>query len=160
MRAKYPVLLCVLVLFCLSLTSCSAKGKGAPLRICFDVGNGNDQYNGSSQTEQAVKAFLTDYDVFTQKYGWARSQDFEIEIIPSASKFSTERAATLQRIRTEIMTGGGPDNNTTMIGLLIFNNAFVYGKYGLACAQAIMLAIVIAALTAVQFKVAGDDVEY
>lgn len=109
MRAKYPVLLCVLVLFCLSLTSCSAKGKGAPLRICFDVGNGNDQYNGSSQTEQAVKAFLIDYDVFTQKYGWARSQDFEIEIIPSASKFSTERAATLQRIRTEIMTGGGPD---------------------------------------------------
>ena len=59
-----------------------------------------------------------------------------------------------------MMTGGGPDNNTTMIGLLIFNNAFVYGKYGLACAQAIMLAIVIAALTALQFKVAGDDVEY
>ena len=33
-----------------------------------------------------------------------------------------------------MMTGGGPDNNTTMIGLLIFNNAFTYGKYGLACA--------------------------
>ena len=39
-----------------------------------------------------------------------------------------------------MMTGGGPDNNTTMIGLLIFNNAFTYGKYGLACAQAIILA--------------------
>jgi len=59
-----------------------------------------------------------------------------------------------------MMTGGGPDNNTTMIGLLIFNNAFTYGKYGLACAQAIMLAIVIAALTMLQFKVMGDDVEY
>lgn len=59
-----------------------------------------------------------------------------------------------------MMTGGGPDNNTTMIGLLIFNNAFKYGKYGLACAQAIMLAIVIAGLTAIQFKVVGDDVEY
>ncbi|MDO5399651.1 MAG: sugar ABC transporter permease [Eubacteriales bacterium] len=59
-----------------------------------------------------------------------------------------------------MMTGGGPDNNTTMIGLLIFNNAFEYGKYGLACAQAIMLAIVIAALTAIQFKVAGENVEY
>jgi len=59
-----------------------------------------------------------------------------------------------------MMTGGGPDNNTTMIGLLIFNNAFNYGKYGLACAQAIMLAIVIAALTMVQFKVMGEDVEY
>ena len=28
-----------------------------------------------------------------------------------------------------MMTGGGPDNNTTMVGLLIFNNAFTYGKY-------------------------------
>lgn len=59
-----------------------------------------------------------------------------------------------------MMTGGGPDNNTTMIGLLIFNNAFVRGRYGLACAQGILLALVIALLTAVQFKVAGDDVEY
>lgn len=59
-----------------------------------------------------------------------------------------------------MMTGGGPDNNTTMIGLLIFNNAFTYGKYGLACAQAIILTIVIAALTMIQFRVAGDDVEY
>lgn len=59
-----------------------------------------------------------------------------------------------------MMTGGGPDSNTTMVGLLIFNNAFTYGKYGLACAQAIMLAIVIAFLTMMQFKVMGDDVEY
>ena len=59
-----------------------------------------------------------------------------------------------------MMTGGGPDNNTTMVGLLIFNNAFTYGKYGLACAQAIMLAIVIALLTMLQFKVMGNDVEY
>ena len=63
-------------------------------------------------------------------------------------------------INAYMMTGGGPDNNTTMIGLLIFNNAFKYGKYGLACAEAIVLAIIIAALTAIQFKVSGDDVEY
>ncbi len=59
-----------------------------------------------------------------------------------------------------MMTGGGPDNNTTMIGLLIFNNAFTYGKYGLACAEAIMLAIVIGLLTILQFKIVGSDVEY
>ncbi len=59
-----------------------------------------------------------------------------------------------------MMTGGGPDNNTTMIGLLIFNNAFTYGKYGLACAQAIILAFVIGLLTMLQFKVMGDDIEY
>jgi multiple sugar transport system permease protein len=59
-----------------------------------------------------------------------------------------------------MMTGGGPDNNTTMIGLLIFNNAFVYSKYGLACAQAIVLAIIIGAISFVQFKLMGVDVEY
>lgn len=59
-----------------------------------------------------------------------------------------------------MMTGGGPDNNTTMIGLLIFNNAFKYNKYGLACAQAVILTIIIAAISFFQFKVAGSDVEY
>lgn len=63
-------------------------------------------------------------------------------------------------INAYMMTGGGPDNNTTMIGLLIFNNAFKYGKYGLACAEAVILTILIALLTAVQFKVSGSDVEY
>lgn len=63
-------------------------------------------------------------------------------------------------INAYMMTGGGPDNNTTMIGLLIFNNAFKYGEYGLACAEAIILAIIIAAMTAIQFKVSGNDVEY
>lgn len=59
-----------------------------------------------------------------------------------------------------MMTGGGPDNSTTMIGLLIYNNAFEYGKYGLACAQAIILTIVIALMSAFQFKLMGVDVEY
>lgn len=63
-------------------------------------------------------------------------------------------------INAYMMTGGGPDNNTTMIGLLIFNNAFKYGKYGLACAEAVILTILIALLTAMQFKVSGSDVEY
>ena len=63
-------------------------------------------------------------------------------------------------INAYMMTGGGPDNNTTMIGLLIFNNAFKYGKYGLACAEAVILALIIAGMTAIQFKVSGSDVEY
>lgn len=59
-----------------------------------------------------------------------------------------------------MMTGGGPDNSTTMIGLLIYNNAFEYGKYGLACAQAIILTIVIALMSMLQFKLMDVDVEY
>lgn len=63
-------------------------------------------------------------------------------------------------INAYLMTGGGPDNNTMMIGYLIFKNAFEYGEYGLACAQAIILTIIIAALTALLYKVSGSDVEY
>ena len=59
-----------------------------------------------------------------------------------------------------LMTGGGPDNETTMVGLLIFNRAFKYFEYGEACAQAILLTIVIAIFTIVQFKVNAADVEY
>ncbi len=59
-----------------------------------------------------------------------------------------------------MMTGGGPDNATTMVGLLIFNNAFKYSDYGLACAQALILAVVIALVSLVQFKLMGEDVEY
>lgn len=63
-------------------------------------------------------------------------------------------------ITAYMMTGGGPDNNTTMVGLLIYNNAFVYGKYGVACAEAIFLTLVIATLTIIQFRVNAADVEY
>lgn len=59
-----------------------------------------------------------------------------------------------------LMTGGGPDNSTTMIGLLIYRNAFERGEYGLACAQAILLTIAIAVMSLFQFKVMGVDVEY
>lgn len=59
-----------------------------------------------------------------------------------------------------LMTGGGPDNATTMVGLLVFNNAFKYFKYGEACAQALVLAGIIAIFAIIQFKVMATDVEY
>jgi multiple sugar transport system permease protein len=59
-----------------------------------------------------------------------------------------------------LMTGGGPDNATTMVGLLIFNNAFKYFEYGQASAQALLLTLVIGIFTFIQFKITGDNVEY
>lgn len=59
-----------------------------------------------------------------------------------------------------LMTGGGPDNSTTMVGLLVFNNAFKYFNYGEACAQALILAAIIAVFAMLQFKVMAGDVEY
>lgn len=59
-----------------------------------------------------------------------------------------------------LMTGGGPDNATTMVGLLIFNNAFVYFKFGTAAAESLVLAAIIAVISIFQFKLLGEDVEY
>jgi multiple sugar transport system permease protein len=59
-----------------------------------------------------------------------------------------------------LMTGGGPDNATTMVGLLIFNNAFTYFDFGKAAAQSLILALIIAGISVIQFKYAGKEVEY
>lgn len=59
-----------------------------------------------------------------------------------------------------LMTGGGPDHATTMVGLLIFNNAFTYFDFGKAAAQSLVLAVIIAGISLIQFKYAGKDVEY
>ncbi|MGV8981095.1 carbohydrate ABC transporter permease [Clostridium sp.] len=59
-----------------------------------------------------------------------------------------------------MMTGGGPDNATTMVGLLIFNNAFKYSNFGVAAAQSLVLAVIIAIISIFQFKFLGDDIEY
>lgn len=59
-----------------------------------------------------------------------------------------------------LMTGGGPNHATTMVGLLIFNNAFTYFDFGKAAAQSLILAVIIALISIIQFKYAGKDVEY
>lgn len=59
-----------------------------------------------------------------------------------------------------LMTGGGPDNATTMVGLLIFNNAFKYFEFGEAAAQSLILALIIAIIAFIQFKFMGKEVEY
>ncbi|WP_274365700.1 carbohydrate ABC transporter permease [Paenibacillus thermotolerans] len=59
-----------------------------------------------------------------------------------------------------LMTGGGPDNATTMVGLLIFNNAFKYFEFGEAAAQSLILAAIVAFIALIQFKFLGKDVEY
>ncbi|GGG08008.1 carbohydrate ABC transporter permease [Paenibacillus aceti] len=59
-----------------------------------------------------------------------------------------------------LMTGGGPDNATTMVGLLIFNNAFKYFEFGKAAAQSLILAAIIASISFIQFKFFGKNIEY
>jgi oligogalacturonide transport system permease protein len=50
-----------------------------------------------------------------------------------------------------LVTKGGPNGATTLISLLIYNNAFLRHKMGMASAQAWILFIIVAVLTAVAF---------
>ncbi|WP_168122553.1 sugar ABC transporter permease [Paenibacillus sp. HB172176] len=59
-----------------------------------------------------------------------------------------------------LMTGGGPDHSTTMVGLLIFDTAFKYFEFGKAAAQSLVLALIIGIVAFFQFKVLGKDIEY
>ncbi|MDQ6418772.1 sugar ABC transporter permease [Paenibacillus sp. LHD-117] len=59
-----------------------------------------------------------------------------------------------------LMTGGGPDHSTTMVGLLIFDTAFKYFEFGKAAAQSLVLALMIGIIALIQFKFLGKDVEY
>ncbi|MFD0959936.1 carbohydrate ABC transporter permease [Paenibacillus chungangensis] len=59
-----------------------------------------------------------------------------------------------------LMTGGGPNHSTTMVGLLIFDTAFKYFEFGTAAAQSLILALIIGVIAFIQFKFLGKDVEY
>lgn len=48
-----------------------------------------------------------------------------------------------------LLTGGGPENKTLTVLLLIYNYAFVYGDFGAATALSLLLALVLAAVSAV-----------
>ncbi|MEV4896339.1 sugar ABC transporter permease [Nonomuraea sp. NPDC055795] len=55
-----------------------------------------------------------------------------------------------------VLTGGGPDNATLTLGMYLYMNGFRYFDFGYASAIAYALAVIIAILGIVQFKVLGD----
>lgn len=52
-----------------------------------------------------------------------------------------------------LMTGGGPNNATTTILLQIYNYAFRFGDYGAATALSVLLALFLAVMSAVYFRI-------
>jgi multiple sugar transport system permease protein len=59
-----------------------------------------------------------------------------------------------------LMTGGGPGNATTTVMYMIYKTAFFYGRFGLASAMGVILAVVAVIIAVVQFKFLSTDVEY
>lgn len=57
----------------------------------------------------------------------------------------------------QLLTSGGPNHSTDTIMYLIYYQAFKLYKYGYGNAMGVVLAIIIAVLSAIQFKVAKAD---
>ncbi|KRG15366.1 glycerol-3-phosphate ABC transporter permease [Virgibacillus soli] len=60
----------------------------------------------------------------------------------------------------DILTGGGPAGATNIIVYSIYLEAFSYGNFGFASAQAIVLFVFILAITILQFRVGEKRVHY
>jgi multiple sugar transport system permease protein len=62
--------------------------------------------------------------------------------------------------RVYIMTGGGPVNSTTTLVQLIYRTAFADFNYGRASAIALVLFVIVAAFSFLQFRVLNSEEEY
>lgn len=62
--------------------------------------------------------------------------------------------------RVYIMTGGGPAGSTTVLVEQIYTDAFRSFDFGGASAQAVILLVLIAAVSSLQFRAMGTDVQY
>ena len=59
-----------------------------------------------------------------------------------------------------VMTRGGPGLATTTLVYKIFNDLFTHFSFGIATAEALLLAIVIISISLIQFRFFATDVEY
>ena len=59
-----------------------------------------------------------------------------------------------------LMTNGGPGTSSTMISQYIYNQAFISWDYGKSSAAAMILFVIVALLTAFQFKAEKKVVNY
>ncbi|WP_370621803.1 carbohydrate ABC transporter permease [Bacillus sp. JCM 19034] len=60
----------------------------------------------------------------------------------------------------DLLTRGGPQNETNLIVYSIYQNAFMNYQYGTASAQALILFVIILVLTFIQFKLGERKVHY
>lgn len=95
MKKLLSLLLMLLVL--LPCAGCSGRSK--PLRICIDLESVTDLYK-SVELDQAI------YDLEYSIKSSEGIDNYVIEVIPA---WGDERDAAIDRVRTEMMSGGGPD---------------------------------------------------
>jgi multiple sugar transport system permease protein len=60
----------------------------------------------------------------------------------------------------QLLTSGGPVYSTSTVMYGVYEQAFLLGKFGLASAMGVVLAVIIGIISIIQFKYFGSDVEY
>lgn len=95
---KFLSILLSLTLLCTLLAACAGKKPAGPLVICVDL-SGVDSYD----TRDVQAAFERFADGVRELGG---PQEVEVEVLPSTGN---ERQAQIDRIRTEVAAGKGPD---------------------------------------------------
>ncbi len=60
----------------------------------------------------------------------------------------------------QLLTSGGPNYSTSTLMYYLYEKAFQLTEYGYANTIGVFLAVMIAIVSFVQFKVLGNDVEY
>ena len=60
----------------------------------------------------------------------------------------------------QLLTSGGPIYSTSTVMYGVYEQAFQLGNFGLASAMGVVLAVIIAVISVIQFKFLGSDVEY
>ena len=89
-----------------AISACTfTEGNSGKVVVCFDVGAIYE-----SDNQSLIQSFLNWIDDCNKYLGLSiSSEDIELDVIPGAEADPSERAVALQRIRTEIMSGKGPD---------------------------------------------------
>lgn len=60
----------------------------------------------------------------------------------------------------QLLTAGGPNYATTTIMYQVYERSFTLGQYGIASSMGVVLAVIVMAISIVQYKYFGSDVEY
>ena len=81
---------------------------------------------------------------------------FEIALVSVLTMLSSFQVFVM----FDVMTDGGPRNQTTPLVMSIYENAFRYQRMGWAAAISMVLFVLIMAVTILQFRFLRTDWEY
>lgn len=120
---------------------------GQPIVLYVSALNNVDQ----SLVEAAQVDGATKFQVFW-KIKWAQIKPTTLYILVITTINSFQCFALIQ-----LLTSGGPNNSTNTIMFYIYYKAFKLYEYGYGNAMGVVLAIIIAVLSGIQFKLTNSD---